>query len=474
MKQKTSCVLLVITVLLFGCARQSDNNGEKETQGNAHTASIHPFEDFKRVHELLAEIAEKPEKITVASDKKTVVKGSKGTIIHVDPKLLETIDGSPIGKTIDIELLELTRKSDFLFHNTQTVSNDDILITGGAYYINMTSNGKQLRMKERQGLEVEFPKLSDEEMGLFLGVRDSAGLMNWIPAEQNFEPKPSTDIGQSEIRSNQKQQEPYGCTFHLSIPHQQNFRLYWQDAGGAVTLHEMMRKRYTPSPKLLDYLIKNRSHYIAFRFNIDTINRKIINVKAHPDNPTDIDSKEIIKVLNEMPELTYQNLKHAGLAFSQTHYELHVHLSQELINAVRKTASQEKQKQMNHHQETYKAIRLMNFGWINCDRFYNDPRPKTDIQIVVNDDSISHAIIFAVFKDINSIITKHYSKVWGQSVSINNIPAGTTLHILALSYTNETPMIFEKTINSAIEKVVNASFVTTTQDHINAAIKSTN
>ena len=44
-------------------------------------------------------------------------------------------------------------------------------------------------MKQGKGLEVEFPKLTDDEMGFFLGERDSLGQMNWIQAEQNFKSK---------------------------------------------------------------------------------------------------------------------------------------------------------------------------------------------------------------------------------------------------------------------------------------------
>ena len=175
---KTYILSILVAVILIGC----NNEQDKKVQ-------INPFDQLEQVDNLLSEIAEKPQQLTTLSDKPKTVTGAKGTIIHVDPNRLETVDGSPLGDNIQIELLEMTDNSSLVLNNAQTISNGQILVTGGAYYLNMTSDGKQLKMKQGTGLAVEFPKLTEDEMGIFLGERDSLDQINWIPTEDSFKPK---------------------------------------------------------------------------------------------------------------------------------------------------------------------------------------------------------------------------------------------------------------------------------------------
>lgn len=333
MKQKTIILSIVVAAIFIGC----NNDQGKKVQ-------INPLDELEQVDNLLSEIAEKPQQLTAPSDKKATVAGAKGTVIHVDPNLLETVDGSPLGDNIQIELLEMTDYLSMLLNNTQTVSNGQILVTGGAYYINMTSNGKQLKMKRGKGLEIEFPKLTDDEMGLFLGERDSLGQINWKENEQKFE---SSDTDK---------------TRNISIP------------------------MPTGYPSVTDTL-------------------------AH----------------NSMTE---------------------------------------------KERETYKAVEIMNFGWINCDRFLNDPTPKRNIELIVTNDTISGARFYAVFEDINSIMTEYYYRDYRPA--FKNIPEGRQLKIFALSVIDDKPYFFETSVNTSIDKQVQVTFSESTHADIKKKIKRLN
>ena len=104
----------------------------------------------------------------------------------------------------------------------------------------------------------------------------------------------------------------------------------------------------------------------------------------------------------------------------------------------------------------------------------NDPGPKTNIQLIVNNDSISGARIYAVFSDINSILTAHYWKGMKDTATFNNIPTGKDLTVIALSAKNDTPFIFETTINTETEKQVQIQFTATTQAEIKKKMKRFN
>lgn len=95
-----------------------------------------------------------------------------------------------MGKAITVELKELTNQKDLLRANAQTVSNGRLLISGGAYYINMTSDGQQLKLKAGKTMSVEFPKLTNNQMALFYGQRDSLEQIYWTKAEQKLESRP--------------------------------------------------------------------------------------------------------------------------------------------------------------------------------------------------------------------------------------------------------------------------------------------
>jgi hypothetical protein len=73
-----------------------------------------------------------------------------------------------------------------LSSNAQTISDGKLLISGGAYFIGMTSNGEQLKLKEGRSLSVQFPKLSEKEMALFYGQRNDLGQMNWQIATETL------------------------------------------------------------------------------------------------------------------------------------------------------------------------------------------------------------------------------------------------------------------------------------------------
>lgn len=144
--------------------------------------------EVAKMNEALKQYDEPSQFFKVSANKPAKVKGKQGTIISVNPANLETENGKPLGKNIDVELKELTNQQQLLRANAQTVSNGQLLVSGGAYFINMTSDGNQLKLKSGKTLSVEFPKITSEEMYLFYGKRDSLGQMNWeIDEELCFE-----------------------------------------------------------------------------------------------------------------------------------------------------------------------------------------------------------------------------------------------------------------------------------------------
>lgn len=123
--------------------------------------------------------------------------GRKGTKISINPNDFITENGKPLGQHIEVELKELINQGQLLRTNAQTVSDGKLLVSGDAYFIGLTSNGEQLKLKNGKTLNVQFPKLSDKEMALFYGQRNELGQVNWQKATETFktsqQPKPAKD-----------------------------------------------------------------------------------------------------------------------------------------------------------------------------------------------------------------------------------------------------------------------------------------
>lgn len=179
---KTLTLLISVCFILHGC------NNPKTTENNTNpNNSVNEKADIAKLNDALKKY-EEPSQITkVSADKSSVVTGRKGTKISINPNDLVTESGKPLGQIIEVELKELTNQGQLVSSNAQTVCDGKILVSGGAYFIGMTSNGEQLKLKDGKTLSVQFPKLSGKEMALFYGQRNELGQMNWQKATESFQ-----------------------------------------------------------------------------------------------------------------------------------------------------------------------------------------------------------------------------------------------------------------------------------------------
>ncbi|MCU0440087.1 MAG: hypothetical protein MUC49_19540 [Raineya sp.] len=174
----TKILLFFLYLGIVSCNPTQENHTQDDSAKNKA--------DIAKLNDVLKKY-EEPSQITqVSAQKPSIVTGKKGTKISINPNDLITESGKPLGQTIDVELKELTNQGQLLRTNAQTVSDGKLLVSGGAYFIGMTSNGEQLKLKQGKTLKVQFPKLSNQEMTLFYGQRNEIGQMNWQKAPETF------------------------------------------------------------------------------------------------------------------------------------------------------------------------------------------------------------------------------------------------------------------------------------------------
>ena len=178
---KTLTLFILVCFLISSC-----NNPTTTKENTEQNNSANDIADIAKLNDALKKYEDPSQIIKVSADKPSVVTGRKGTKISINPNDLITESGNPLGKTIEVELKELTNQGQLLRTNAHTVSDGKLLVSGGAYFIGMTSNGEQLKLKDGKNLSVQFPKLSDKEMALFYGQRNDLGQINWQKATETF------------------------------------------------------------------------------------------------------------------------------------------------------------------------------------------------------------------------------------------------------------------------------------------------
>jgi hypothetical protein len=188
---KAQLLVLIVLLGLTGCNKRQEATSEEK-------AAFNPKEAMAKTNDFLKQYEVPSQQFTVSSAKPAEVRGKMGTVLHINANDLMAENGKPLGKTIAVELKEVMNQRQLLRTNAQTVSNGKLLVSGGAYYIEMTSDGNRLRLKDGKGLAVEFPKISSKEMQLFYGTRNSSGQMNWESANQQFENKSKQEVYEEE------------------------------------------------------------------------------------------------------------------------------------------------------------------------------------------------------------------------------------------------------------------------------------
>ena len=239
---KTLTLSLSIYIIICSC-----NNPKTTNDNDANDKA-----DIATLNDALKKIEEPSQTFKVAADKPSVVTGRKGTKFSINPKDLITESGKPLGQNIEVELKELTNQGQLLSSNAQTISDGKLLISGGAYFIGMTSNGEKIKLKEGKNLSVQFPKLSDKEMALFYGQRNDLGQMNWLKATETFK------VTKPEVNTTTKWDTSYKV---------------WDDEkkSDIEKIMDYVDSGYNPTPEEKERSIKQRKNYAVSQKVYDEI-----------------------------------------------------------------------------------------------------------------------------------------------------------------------------------------------------------
>lgn len=162
-------LFIILTITLLAC-----DNATKETQKKLDETSV------PEKSSILKEFSYEPTTFSFNGNRDTAITTKSGLKIHFEDRLFIDNQGEIQTDEIRLEIIELLDKSDFVFNNAPTISDERILESGGAYNIEcFNKSGNKLNLIKGKTLKVELPITSKKEMELFYGSRLENGMMNW-------------------------------------------------------------------------------------------------------------------------------------------------------------------------------------------------------------------------------------------------------------------------------------------------------
>ena len=124
----------------------------------------------------------------------------------------------------------------------------------------------------------------------------------------------------------------------------------------------------------------------------------------------------------------------------------------------------------NEIKETlYKAVEIKKLGWINCDRFY-EIKDKTNLGLAFNKgDNIESAVLFIVFKDINSVMKNYFLQSDNiYSAEFKDIPVGQKVKLISITTKKNEIFTFQSDIIIEPNKTITINYKKSNLNNINS------
>lgn len=431
---QTASAIGCLMIILFSCNNRKTSSPaaitlpvSNEKTDSAATATAVEIDGFHDGY-----IEQSAQQYHVARNKITQV-GARGKLqVKVDPSVLETEDGMPVDGDIDVRIVELLNSDDLFKANAATCSNGRLLMSGGSYYIGMTSGGKKLRIRRGNTLEVHFPVIKENEMELFYGQRDSAGSMNWEPARVPF-------------NRGEESTDNFNLSERPAYPEFKVKQTLFNSGKSPVYIND----RYTTLEQLVKECARNGSDKIldTVYFYYPTRTTDMINIthKARLSELWGIGSGFYVSNVKDMSWRGHFSYSLRLISAKEREKEKDSLLHAKLIydSLVKKWESERVTVKLSNY---YDPLRITQLGWINCDRFYNrDQRGELELELPITKES-TRLKYYVIFRAFNGVINGDLEISPGKTNRIVHLPIGEPATLIAFSDKNGVISQFRKNV----------------------------
>lgn len=443
----------------------------KESPNDTRDYVYNPTKKKESVFELFQKEAKKEQKYLIRCKSDTTLKCKAGTKIIIKKNSFEFEDGSPIQDDNEISILikEFYTISDMIKYKLNTISNGELLETGGMFYIEAFSNNKKLKLKESSTIGILPSSNNYNGMELFTGTYNNNQL-NWIKNNKRLNRTNKTRIEFDKIEF---------CRIKDESTLQKLIKKSFETIDNKITGSVVLDCWVTSSGYLCKYEISSSPNEIFTKEVSKVFNKKLSFVPARVNDKyvcsktrvwvnfmnENNDEKVEIKclkesldtLLNEVGSLT----KNGQCQYCSEEFDL---LHRRPRNVWWESSLKEMSPELN------KMFESSTLGWINCDRFLKIQKDQlTDINII--DSSKFEVQYFAVFHKIKSLMT-----AWNFSNKCNfrNVPIGYNISVFGIKEKNGKSYFSKENIIVERNMQIKPNFIEATKDEIKKEIEMFN
>ncbi len=388
-----------------------------------------PRAQSSAIRELLMAMKSQPQRFAVDVGVPNELQGEYGTKISIEPNAFAAEGGKEITSPVSIELKECYAAEEMLEENLITVSAGKILESRGAVFVSATCNGEELKLKEGQKIQIEFPFAVNDRQDYNFYYGEKEGI-NWTMTEGEKEPV----AAKPRINTPEFSYKGYSLKEYLTA------QLEYPD--------EAKRNELSAN--------------VEVSFVVDK-NGKVKDVSCASAYKTFRD--EITSAIQQMPRwkpATYGKKKISAQVKLNIDFNLR-RKEQVLVDAGSMMPLTNVSD--NSFQDAVYTESFDRLGWISCNRTVEVAATKADVVIGSNENSD----VKIVFKNRNIIMNGENCVGYSR---FKNLPVGAEVYVVAVRYEGETIFYSVQPLKLEKQTVVSLPWKKGTEEDVKRVFRS--
>lgn len=417
------------------------------------------------LEDFFKQLEKREQEFIIDPKKDTVVRGKDGSALFFAAGTFNS------NEPVTIVLKEYYSYEDIVTNKLTTFSNGRQLITGGMIHLSAIANGKEISMAQNKSIRWFIPDTSSAmaEMQVFKGQVKKENWMariysdgeggntswvwaddiNWLPQDRNFNNNflytsvKVLDIRDNPYRSRETKKGVVG-KFHIDpdpkISKEEMEKILKEKYG-----YYKVKIKTTEGKRAYRKSLFGRSYTSKWETTEELGDSAWVDIKVARTHR--LAAKDTIVSRTPAPSTNRYDYMFGSRKNWDTKKLSLSAVDSILIKSAKTTGNTQTDaaftdKNLNDLAKKY-SVDVRNLGWINCDRFMNDGRPKVDFYVDLSDTATNYYTLL-VFDNIRSMMT---GQVNGNRVVFRNVPSGAKAKVISLTIKDGKP-------SSAMETVV--------------------
>jgi len=192
MKKTYLYTTLCFALILVACQKETiePNKGSSQTNvtANIHTpgnsANQPQGETFASLAAYLNSKTVNAETFSINAGSPSTLNTAKGSVLYIPANAFIDQAGNLVTGNVDIKIKEIFSTADIMFSEVYPVAFNNVLNSGGEYFLEARQNNTVLRVDNGAFINLEIPAQAlDPNMELFFGGADENAAVNWEPVD---------------------------------------------------------------------------------------------------------------------------------------------------------------------------------------------------------------------------------------------------------------------------------------------------